>query len=224
MTLKTSVLLGRIITFHNEVHPCLDRARQDLRFQELENGLTRLCLVAPPVTHFSTEVPSPYLHVSIWLQFLLHTCTILLYHPVADTGTLEVPATFPHRSEQSLGFSRCVNATQCVLRTIKMIASVSVQPLTSPFLMPTYFLCSRFLAIGWLETGNQALRNDIDLILLILDRVGETHAGLANKYRTSILADLARTPAEAREMRVGTGSYLGNGCYNSKDETRRLCN
>ena len=207
LILKASILLGRIVNYHNELHHRSDDKGRLDRFAELENALARICLLAPQTDRPSLDVHSLEFDLTIWLQFLLHTCTILLYHPVSG------PVGKTRSQEEPSGFVQCVSATSRALRTIKSSASISIQPLTNPFLMPTYFLCCRFLAISWLETGKQALRDDIDLILLIIDRVGDIHHGLANKYRTSILTDLARSSAEAKEMRVGTGSYLGYGCH-----------
>lgn len=213
LILKTSVLLGRIINHHNELHPSAKHGAREPHFIDLENTLTRLYLVAPQSDNFSVTSSCFEFDFTIWLHFLLHTCTILLYHPTSKAdGSLGQGHGRPS-SEESSGFLRCVNATHSVLRMIKATANVSLQSLTNPFLMPTYFLCCRFLTIGWLETRDQALRNDIDLILLILDRVGEIHSGLARKYRTSILTDLNRSAEEARQMRVGTGSYLSHGCH-----------
>lgn len=97
------------------------------------------------------------------------------------------------------------------LRMIKEASNYSIQSLLNPLLVPTYFLCSRFLTISWLESKDQAVRDDIDLILMLLDRVADSWGPLAAKYRTSVLHDLGKTVEAGRRMRVGTGSYIGSG-------------
>lgn len=210
---KISVLLGRIIDHHNNLHPPPDQDQRAADFAYLENALARFCLAAPQPLSSTLQGFPPDLDRVIWLHFLLHICTVLLYHP---TSTSSKPSDALARNasspEDSPGFLRCLNAMRCTLRIIKEAANISVKSLLNPFLVPTYFLCSRFLAIGWLETKDKALRNDIDLILMLLDRVADPWGPLAAKYRSSVLHDLTKDVEAARRMRVGTGSYMSAGC------------
>lgn len=208
---KASVLLGRIIVHHNNLHPPSDQEQRATDFACLENALARFCLVAPQPLSSTRQVFPPDLLQVIWLNFLLHTCTVLLYHP---TSTNPTPSSIAGNNspKDCPGFLRCLNAMRSTLRMIKEASNYSIQSLLNPLVVPTYFLCSRFLAISWLESKDQAQRDDIDLILMLLDRVADSWGPLAAKYRTSVLHDLGKTVEAARRMRVGTGSYIGSEC------------
>ncbi|KAI9803988.1 MAG: hypothetical protein M1833_000269 [Piccolia ochrophora] len=208
---KASVLLGRIMSHHNNLHPPPDRQRHADDFANLENLLTRFGIVAAQPSNDILQVPPQDLGRVVWLNILLQTCTILLYHPTAAAP----PATSAlgqNFASETPSFLRCLNAMRNTMTVIKETVNISLTALLNPFLVPNYFLCCRFLAIRWLERREAAVRNDIDIILMLFDRVAEVWGPLAAKYRTSILHDLGKSAEEAKQMRIGTGNYLGPEC------------
>jgi DNA-directed RNA polymerase subunit N (RpoN/RPB10) len=95
---------------------------------------------------------------------------------------------------------------------VKRAVSQSVDVLTNPFLATALFLCGRFIAITWHDEQEHSDRDDIDLILLLVDRIGEVWEPLAKKFRKAILRDLMMDRDEARRMLVGTGCYSSVEC------------
>jgi hypothetical protein len=230
LILRASVLLGRIITHHNDLHSYRNPEQHAAVFSALENALTRFNLVLGNGYFSVLDVPLSTFNYDVWLNILVQQCTILLYHPTvseADPATgqpsssqtngitsvqnsTQDQSAHPHKS--ALGFTRCINAMRNLTQIIKETASRSLNALLNPFLVPAYFLCCRFLTITWHESQVQSDREDIDSILILFDRVAGFWGPLAAKYRDSILHDLARCPNQAKRLRRGTGSYLSQEC------------
>ncbi|KAI9739980.1 MAG: hypothetical protein M1818_005036 [Claussenomyces sp. TS43310] len=210
LVLKLAVLLGRIVTHHNQlhVHSSLEIQSHEADFTDMEHALTRLYIIVARSGYDILRAPEQDLRQVVWLHIMLRMCSILLYHPTVGKS--------PHRSlsydDDGPGFQRCANSTRDMIHIIGESARRSIDALLNPLLLPAYFLCSRFLAIDWHERKTASSKTDIDLILMLLDRMAEQWPQLVTKYRTSIMSDLSKTIAQVQQMRIGNGSYLGDMC------------
>ncbi|KAF7507755.1 hypothetical protein GJ744_010184 [Endocarpon pusillum] len=217
LVLRASVLLGRIITHHNDLYSASNPEEHMSVFWALENTLIRFNLALGRGSQSILGVPLATLDRGVWLALLIQQCTILLYHPTvpdssclsdADDRPLPLTEDQPYTGESSISYLRCHNAMRTMVRIIKETASRSMSALLNPFLVPAYFLCCRFLVISWRDKRSQTDRDDIDTILMLIDRMADVWSSLAARYRESILHDLARGPDQLKLMRRGTGSYL----------------
>ena len=207
--LRASVLLGRIMTLHSHLYISRDRAEYMTEFEKLENAVSLFYFALSCNSHENREATSMEPSLTFWLNTMVQTCNVLLYHPVAFHPSLN------ERNEgagSTSGFPRCLNAARVILDVTKDTAKKSPDALVNPFLVTVYFLCCRFLSIAWYDDRNQSDRDDIDFVLLLVDVVGERWAPLAKKFRKGIMRDLGKNAEETRQMRVGTGCYLDVEC------------
>ena len=205
---KSMVLLGKISDHYRTHLEEKDDAGNDERdesFCNLESALTRLYLHLPS-SNISEAAPDDLNHL-VWLIMSLHTCSILLHHPVrADDVALAIDHDPP-------GYLRSWASVKTVIQMVNHAASLARDSLLNPWLGAPYFLCCRFLAIKWTETRHSSHQRDLDLFLMLIDKIGETWRGLGRKYRRSVEYDLSRSHEETLQLKVGCGNYMGPACY-----------
>ncbi|MCJ1436468.1 hypothetical protein MMC27_005847 [Xylographa pallens] len=197
----STVLLGHIVDYHNTNAQLVTTPEAKAAgFRELENALTRSWLSIPVATIY--DVPASDLDRFVLLMFNLHKCSILLHH--------SAPAEVSHPAAGSdpPGFLRCWGSVQTLLRIINQTAPLSIAPLLNPFLGAAYFLCGRFLTIRLVETQLTCYRSDLDLILMLLEKMGEKWPSLAEKWKRTIELDLAKDMGDVLAMKVGAGNYM----------------
>ena len=207
---RASVLLGRITILHNHLHLLPDHKEYQVEFANLRNIISLFCFAVSRYSGATWSATSEELYIHCWLSALIQTCNILLFHPVVSEPQQRDTAGF--ENTKTPGLPHCLIATQQILSDFRKAQAGSSNALTNPFLSSTYFLCCRFLTIRWCEDRNQADRENIDFLFMLLDRMGEKWAPLAGKYRKGMLRDLLKKPEEVRQMMVGTGHYLDAEC------------
>lgn len=205
-------MLGQIMVLHNHLHLSRNHREYQAELAKLENGMSLFCFALSRASTHGRETTSKELQLYSWLEIIVQTCNILLHHPTT-ADNLPILSQPPENAENKSGFSYCLDAMRHILDTLKNLAKQSGDAVSNPFFVTAYFLCGRFLSISWHEHRNQSDREDIDFVLMLVDRVGEKWPPLAKKFRKGIMRDLAKSPAEARRMRVGNGSYLDVECF-----------
>ena len=206
---RVSVLLGRIMTMHSHLHISRECAEYKAEFENLENIVRFFCFSLSRGSPEDRGIASNESNFSLWLNSMVQKCNIFLYHPMASQSSPNDPN---EGAGSSHGYPRCLEAARLILDITKEAASNSPEALANPFLITEYFLCCRFLSIAWQDDKKQSDRDDIDFILLLVNRVSERWAPLAKKFRKGIMRDLAKGAEETRRMRVGTGCYLDMEC------------
>lgn len=214
---RASVLLGRIMKLHNNLHTRQNDEQFRTEFSQLETG-TALCEFT--LSRFATgqqnsETDPKDLWLFYWLHALVQICTILLYHPLASSqhfNTSSQNSPSQDKGNNDPNFQHSLRAARQFLSVVKRAVSQSVDVLANPLLPTALFLCGRFISITWHEEQDNSDRDDIDVILLLMDRIGEVWEPLAKKFRKGILRDLMMDRDEARRMWVGTGCYLSVEC------------
>ena len=197
------------MTLHSHLHISRDRAEYVTEFENLENAVSLFYSTLSRNSHEHWEATSAEPRLAFWLNTMVQTCNVLLYHPVAFLPSLK---DRNEGAESPSGFPRCLNAVHLIIDITKDTARKSSDALVNPFLVTVYFLCCRFLSIAWHDNRNQSDRDDIDFVLLLVDNIGERWAPLAKKFRRGIMRDLWKDAEETRRMRVGTGCYLDVEC------------
>lgn len=218
---RLTVLLGRIITHNNHMHPESDMASHAAEFTALQQSLSCFHIARTHSFDDNFAIPDADLNRVVWFEALLQMCTILLHHPTVTVAPGERGGEFSHASSisgiqvtsnssnQSPGFMRCLQAMNNIVAMVCDISNRNIMSLLNPFLVPAYFLCSRFLAIGWHERQDPSFRRSLDLMLMLLDRCSRLWGPLAMKYRARVLHDLNEDSSWAQRARVGDGNYLG---------------
>jgi hypothetical protein len=208
---RTSVLLGRIMTLHNQPHASRGDKNFSTEFAKLDNAMSLTSFALSRGAHDNLRMTGAESSRQIWLSTLVQTCNILLYHPLTSMDAADM-LTMAEDAGNTCGFERCVGAMRQILRSIKRAASKTPESIVNPFLVTPYFLCCRFLCISWRDHQRQVDHDDIESVLMLLDRLGERWAPLAKKFRKGIMRDLGRDADQMQRMRVGTGCYLDVEC------------
>lgn len=207
--LRASVLLGRIVNFHCQLHMLQSDGAQELA--DLENVTSLFTFAWSREGNEREDVTQKQLGLLCWLDFIIQTCNILLHHPLVPASIAgdSSPRADPKNSR---AFQTCLSSMRRIVDGSKEMNNNAPLALSNPFLVMAHFLSCRFLAMNWHESGSQSDRDDVDFILMLIDRIGSRWPKLAKKFSKGIMMDLAKTGEEARRMRIGTGSYLDVGC------------
>ena len=209
---RASVLLDQIMILHNHLHLFWNSKEYQAELAKLENEMSLFCFALFRNSTHERETTSKKLQLYSWLNTLIQICNILLHHStIADNSSILLQSL--KNAENNSDFPYCLDAMRHILDTFRNLAKRFSDAVFNPFLMTAYFLCCRFLSISWHEHRNQSNREDIDFVLMLVDRVGEKLSPLVKKFRKGIMRDLAKNPEEARRIRVGTESYLDVECF-----------
>ena len=146
---------------------------------------------------------------NFWLNAILDTVTIFLYYNETpehtnDTRPTTNPMTWETTRNQgpSSSSSRCVAAAVHCVRLAKDILAVSFAPLQNPHLAPMLFICGHILIQHWARTKNDEVREEADMAVSILERLGETYPGLkAYVHAARREANFAENEGEGRTGR-----------------------
>jgi len=237
---KLSVLMGKITNFNMKPYRPTDPVAREKEFLSLEASLSCFQVALPPemrsvvgsTEHTAVAQLQALLQCSV---ILLHHGSMV--NPV--TPTPAVLQRYPHEPpaesfspgwshntpglssstwnpntgmrEESQSFALCLSAVQGILSIIKETIDLAETGPYNPLMTPTYFICARILCIQWLETRDPQARADIDLILLMIDRISELWGGVAGKYKELIQWDLQRDPATVPSLKyLEAGGYIGS--------------
>ena len=214
---RASVLLGRIMNLHNDLHTGQNDEQFEIELLGLKNTtvLFEFTLSGSATGQENVETVAKDLWLFCWLHALVQTCTILLYHPLVSSQPSHTSAhngLSQDKVKNDPNFQHCLRAARHFLSVVKHALSKSVDVLANPLLATALFLCGRFISITWHEEQENSDRDDIDFILLLMDRIGEVWQPLARKFRKGVLRDLMMDRDEASRMWVGTGCYLSVEC------------
>lgn len=229
------------MNFNKEPNLPADPAIREKEFHSLETSLT--CFRVGLPKELRNVIGSSDHTAVAQLQTMIHASAILLHHnsmvepapsdsPSQQAYSFGSPESFSQgwmqsnlswspRSipspgqiyDDSQSFALCLSAAEGILSTIKATFDLADTGPYNPFVTPAYFLCARILCIRWLETRNPQIRADIDLIIMVIDRISELWGGIAGKYKDLILLDLERDPATVPSLKYINGSaYLGPEC------------
>jgi hypothetical protein len=140
----------------------------------------------------------------VWLVIILNTLTILLHHrstPDADNS----PGFLTTNKDD---FAHCLAAARNVIRIVKDVSQISVELLLNPHIAPMVYLAARILILEWTNTRDEAIRSDVNILLLVFDRLGDTFTALGGKFRRGILRDLDLDPATAWKIKAAGSKGL----------------
>jgi len=210
--LRVSVLLGRIILFHNNLHLSQNNDHYTAELASLENTVGLLCfnLFTGKEAHSSPDVTLEKMRLYIWFFSLVVVCEILLYHPLQPKGQHNLST--PPQELGETNFTRIIGLVRHLLTAFKTTAQLSPKALMNPFLLTPLFLCTRFLIMSWREGNDSSGRDDVEFIIMLVDRIGTRWPVLSKEFRRLIMMDLGKSIEEVKSMHMGIGSYLDAGC------------
>lgn len=187
---KAVVLLGRIVEYENIVPIDADQKQRAADYVKLQSTLVQFWI--PVSTHLSSTFHDPYV---LWLNIILHTCSILLNYPVSVCGKTDgLPSKFAQGSSNNRGFLRGFRGVEAIVDLLKQLLSAdpSASALLNPLLAPSYFMCCRFLVARWRQTRNESYRAQSELIVDLLGRMSDKGCPLARLYKDTVAKDIHR--------------------------------
>ncbi|PGH13507.1 hypothetical protein AJ79_03637 [Helicocarpus griseus UAMH5409] len=188
---KAVVLLGRIVEYHNIVPLDADLKERADEVLYLQSTVARFWLSLPQSTSNIVDSPPEDLPYAIWINILLHLCSVLLNYPTSVCGKTEgLPSNFGKDADANAGFLRGFKSVQSIIQVVKSTASVSQHLTSNPLLASAYFLCSRFLITRWRQTQEPSHRLDVDLMITLFDRMSDMGTVLAQRYKEIVMREL----------------------------------
>lgn len=200
--LKAYVILGRVSEYVNAVN--FDAEQQRKEFNELDSNLVLFRLSLPRSTISVLSAPSVDQPNVVWLVAIVNTLTILLHHRSTSHASNSPGSLTPDEDN----FVHCVAAARNTVQLVKDVSRISTELLLNPHIAPMVYLAARMLTLEWTNTRNEAIRSDINIILLVFNRLGDTFAVLGGKFRKGILRDLDLDPAMAWKIKAAGSKGL----------------
>ncbi|KAK3690491.1 fungal-specific transcription factor domain-containing protein [Podospora appendiculata] len=208
------LLLGTIVEhMYSPEYDLHDPAHESERLA-LEHDLAHTRLVLPrSATDLSAAGYATFKHV-VWLNIIMNLTTVLLFHrpspPNADSG-----------DENRGSWQLCVAAARNTARVIREASRVSTELLINPHVAAPIFTCGRILVVEYLlpsgesgaaRTRDPALRADLEVMLLIFDRLGEAFEGVGKKFRSGLLYHLRQEVSCVQAIKDGGSRELLTTC------------
>lgn len=95
-----------------------------------------------------------------------------------------------------------VAAARNIAQIVKDASRISVDLLLSAHLGASMYIAACILLIEWRLNGDPALKEQIDLISLVFDRMDEVFVFLGLKFKVALEHDLMKSEEDLREVRT----------------------
>ncbi|KAL0257524.1 F-actin-capping protein subunit beta [Diplodia seriata] len=209
--LKAYVLLGRVTEHVHSMEASSDPEEHFSEFQQLDTELSRFKLSLPRTTTTirSSSSVKEATH-AFWLNAITSILIILLHHrpekaarkPPQPPLAIQTPVSESHGSIE--GFEYCIAATENLSRMIQDATRISIDSLINPHIGSSLYGCGRTLALHYAasERKSEKVRSDVDMYLLVFDRIADVYPTLATKFGNGMRYTLAQAPEAAYEMKA----------------------
>ena len=225
-------LMGRISEYMFSPVFGQDDPQHELEKAHLDQDLGQMRLILPrSATDLAAASHEDFGQV-VWLRITMDVNTVSLYHrPQQNPGT--VPSDYPNDEEcdstrllEEGRWQHCVVAARNTVLSIREVSRVSTDLMMNPYLAASIFTCARVLAIEYIlssptsDTSNtdqeaqrrQELREDLEIMVLIFERLCETFGGVLEKFRVGLLYQLRLDAASVRAVKAGGTRGLLESC------------
>ncbi|KAF2013530.1 hypothetical protein BU24DRAFT_424533 [Aaosphaeria arxii CBS 175.79] len=187
------VLLGRITETMHSVHATPNSQEFAEECEELDSYLGKLWLSVPRAATSLLDVQTEDQSQSIWLSLTLNLMAIILHFRSARGADEEVA------TDQ---FARALLAAKNIVKTIKDASKISMDLVVSPHLGSTLYLAACVYIIQWRMTGDESLKDDIDLLDVVFDRYNETFVFTGHKFKIALEHDVQRSVEDIEKLKA----------------------
>lgn len=191
-------LLGQITLYNGTQQVRQPPAERSEEFAHIEGALIRFALALSRYDIATVDLEE--LDYAVWLHVTVQTCVILFYHPkvlqCAITGTRGVsdaPAKIPP------SFKHAANAAENLIRLVKDVIPRSIEALLNPFFLGVFFLCCRFKIVMWKTYHASKDRDDLDMMIMLVDQFATRWGPFGQKYRDKIGRDFKIAEEDTEE-------------------------
>ncbi|KAK0638603.1 fungal-specific transcription factor domain-containing protein [Cercophora newfieldiana] len=202
-----------------------DDPQHQLERAQLDQDLTQMRLILPRyATDLAAANHADFAHV-IWLRLTMDVNTISLYHRPQTTPSATLDTQDATGLVEEDRWQHCVAAARNTVRLIREASRVSTDLLLNPYLAASLFTSARILAIEYIlsspaadgpnkdqEIQREALRADLDVMMLSFDRLSEALGGVLHKFRVGLLYQLRLDAAAVRAIKAGGTRGLLESC------------
>lgn len=205
--LKAYHLLGRTTEHIHSIDASSDPEEHARELRQLDKELSRFKLSLPRQATTLRYSPLEEAAQVVWLNTILSMVTVLLHHrpeeaearPSQSPSERCVPVLQP---DTKTSFEYCVTAARSVARFIQEATKISIDALLNPHIGSSLYGCGRILAIANHEANTEEMRSDIELFLLLFDRMTEIYPALGFKFRNGLRYALQQDVEGAGKMRA----------------------
>lgn len=226
--LVSYVLLGRIVEHIQSPYASTDRDEYESEFQALDMDLIRLRLSIPRSASFPLAATTNNFKHVVWLNIVINTSSILLYACSNPLSTQAAPSDRECSSSRTEDVSQsaspshwphCLTAARNTVGIVKDASRISMEILFNPHISVAFYLAGRIITLEYLEakfgsaTDSQqrvsqqqrksceSLRTEIDILLLLFDRLTEVFWDLGSKFKTGLLLHLDQDAETVRRVK-----------------------
>lgn len=204
--LKAHVLLGRATEHVHSLDASSDPEEHFREFQQLDTELSRFKLSLPrAMTMMRTSSVKEAIHI-FWLNAVLGILVILLHHRPETAAYKPLQMASPAgaldpETSRVDDFEYCIAAATNLSRMVQEATKISIDALINPHVGSSLYGCGRTLALHYSETKNEEIKSDIDMYLLLFDRIADLYPVLGTKFRNGMTFTLAQTSEAIRKMK-----------------------
>ncbi|KAH7399600.1 fungal-specific transcription factor domain-containing protein [Pyrenochaeta sp. MPI-SDFR-AT-0127] len=177
------VILSRITELVHSLHDQPNTEEYADECRELDSFVVKFRLSLPRKATSILEAPPEERGQVVWLNLTLNLMAILIHYRCA--GGVPVPDAHSQ-------FALAVAAARSTAQIIKDAARISVDLLLSAHVGSSLYIAACVLTIQWRTSGDESLKEDIDLFMLVFDRMNEVFVFLGWKFKLALEHDLNR--------------------------------
>ncbi|CAO2657032.1 Nn.00g058350.m01.CDS01 [Neocucurbitaria sp. VM-36] len=178
------VLLGRISELIHSLHDKPGTQEYAEEFEELDSCFVKFRLSLPRQASSVIEAPPEERGNVVWLNVTLNIIAMLLHYRCTDG----VPV-----SDASSQFALALSAARNTARIVKDAARFSIDLVLSAHFGGSLYIAAALLVIQWRITGDESLKDDIDILALVFERMCEVYVFSGLKFKLALEHDLKRS-------------------------------
>ncbi|EUC48733.1 hypothetical protein COCMIDRAFT_86551 [Bipolaris oryzae ATCC 44560] len=205
------VLLGRVADLIHSLHNAPDSPEYAEECAKLDSLIIKFRLSLPRQASSVLAAPPADRQQVVWLLITLNVMTLILHYSCEVQGSI---------SSLSSPFSLAVIAAQNVAQIVKDASRISVDLLLSPYIGSSLYVSAYVLVIQWRQSGDQSVKDEIDLITLVFEHMYEDESFPGRKLKSALEKDMKKSEEELRNSQKRGFRGLVADC-NMSDRVRQ---
>lgn len=185
------VLLGRVSELVHSPHSSPDSSEYAKDCAKLDSSIVRFRLSIPRQASSVLAAPPADREHVVWLQVILNAMAIILHYRRREQGSSLDPSS---------PYSLALVAARNIAQIIKDASRISVDLLLSAHIGSSLYIAGCVLVIEWRLSGEESLKDDIDLFTLVFERMDEEFIFLGLKFKSALEYDLKKSPEELQSL------------------------
>lgn len=185
------VLLGRVSELIHSLHSAPDSPEYAEECAKLDSLIIKFRLSLPRRASSVLTAPPADRQQVVWLLITLNAMTLILHYSCEAQGSISSPSS---------PFSLAVIAARNVAQIVKDASRISVDLLLSPYIGSSLYVSACVLVIQWRQSGDQSVKDEIDLITLVFEHMHEDESFLGQKLKSAVENDMKKSQEELRNL------------------------